>query len=147
MKTILLLLALYALTVLMLIGITLVAAKLGPPKWKASIHWKWYDAFIGMYFDEKNYTVYWCPVPFLVLKFQYYFFPKNTILMEFSDGDIIDWFIVREDHGSTLACTAQAFQSKQFMNKREYVKPHCTIVYNWEDIIDDQLRNEIKEKL
>lgn len=34
-----------------------------------SVLWAWYDGWIGYYWDAANWTLYLCPIPWLVLRF------------------------------------------------------------------------------
>lgn len=35
---------------------------------KISLHWKWFDLWVGVYVDRPNRTIYVCPLPTVVIK-------------------------------------------------------------------------------
>lgn len=40
-------------------------------KWRVniSVFWAWYDGWVGYYWDSLNWTLYICPIPWLVFRF------------------------------------------------------------------------------
>jgi len=38
---------------------------------KVKPFFRWYDLWVGFYFDEKNKSLYFCPLPMLGLKFSF----------------------------------------------------------------------------
>jgi len=39
---------------------------------KISLKWKWYDLWIGFYWDRDNKILYFCPLPTIVIEVKFY---------------------------------------------------------------------------
>lgn len=56
------------------------------------IFFAWYDLWVGVYVDRKNKRIYVCPLPCLVLMFQYATHPltiKNRKVVRHMDNDLL----------------------------------------------------------
>ena len=38
---------------------------------KVTLQFKWYDLWIGFFWDKKSKTLYFCPLPMLVIKMEF----------------------------------------------------------------------------